>query len=92
MAHNNHRQLIDKPLGYVFVRTVGQFEMNKTYLFKNDNFYFVLIMKLRKCNLRTMMNLGLLDDQMRRQILGGIKQVITSFISTIAYETNGDLK
>ena len=46
-------------------------------------------MKLRTSTLRKMMNEGLVNDQIRRQILEGLKQIV---ISDNNWLTNGDLK
>ena len=46
-------------------------------------------MKLRRSNLRKMMNEGLVNDEIRRQILQGLKSIVTRFEK---WETNGDLK
>ena len=46
-------------------------------------------MKLRRSNLRQMMNQGLVNDQIRRQVLEGLKQIVT-FDDT--WWVNGDLK
>ena len=48
-----------------------------------------MIMKLRKTNLRYMMDYGLINNQVRRQVLLGLKQIVKT---DKAYETNGDLK
>ena len=71
---------------------VSQFKMNKTNKLKNGEFYFVLIMKLRRCSLRKMMNEGLVNDEIRRQVLEGLKQIVTYEGSNFSYYTNGDLK
>ena len=46
-------------------------------------------MKLRRSNLRQMMNQGLVNDEIRRQVLEGLKQIVTSM--DVDY-THGDLK
>ena len=46
-------------------------------------------MKLRRSNLRDMMKQGLVNDQVRRQVLEGLKQIV---IRGGAWGVNGDLK
>ena len=48
-----------------------------------------MIMRLRKTNLRYMMNRGLINNRVRRQVLLGLKKIVKT---EKAYETNGDLK
>ena len=45
-------------------------------------------MKLRRSNLRQMMNEGLVNDQIRRQVLEGLKRVVLRN----DFDNNGDLK
>ena len=45
-------------------------------------------MKLRKSNLRDMINQGLVNDQIKRKVLEGLKRIV---IRNDAY-SNGDLK
>ena len=70
---------------------VSQFGMSttKSDQLKNGEFYFVLIMKLRRGNLRQMMNQGLVSDEIRRQVLKGLKQLI---VNDDTHTSNGDLK
>ena len=46
-------------------------------------------MKLRKSSLRKMMNQRLVNDQIKRQVLEGLKQIV---IQDNSYRANGDLK
>ena len=46
-------------------------------------------MKLRKSNLGQLMNDGLVNDDIRRQILEGLKQIVTSGYNQYS---NSDLK
>ena len=48
-----------------------------------------MIMKLRRCNLREMMKQKLLNDQIKTQILEGLKTIVTVDLRT---HSNGDLK
>ena len=45
-------------------------------------------MRLRKCSLRKMMRDGLVNDQIKRQVL----QQLKPFVTLNKTETNGDLK
>ena len=46
-------------------------------------------MKLRRSSLRKMMNQGLVNDQVRKQVLEGLKLIVTTGDN---FYTNGDLK
>ena len=75
--HGQFNNLVDKPFGYLFVRTVRKLKLKSFIGFQNDEFYFVLIMRLRKCSLRKMMKDGLVNDQVKRQVLESLKPYVT---------------
>ena len=87
-AHGGFNDLVDKPYGYLFVQTVTKLAIIKTYDSQNDDFYFVLILRLRKCSLRKMMRDELVNDQIKRQVLEGLRPIMTQ---RYGEDSNGDV-
>ena len=59
------------------------------YHLKVDGFYCCLVLKLRKSSLRKMIKAGLVDDTIKRQVLEGLKTIVTN---DNADDSNGDIK
>lgn len=49
----------------------------------------MMILKLRKNSLRHMMGTGLVNDQIKKKVLEGLKEIV---VATSIVDTHGDLK
>ena len=89
-AHEELKSLVDKPYGYLFVKLVC-YILSTFYNLKSKEkqFYFVLIMKLRRSSLRKMMQDGLVNDRIKKQVLQGLKKVA---IRDVSRDAHGDIK
>ena len=52
----------------------------------------MMIMKLRKSNLRQMLRTGLINDRIKKKVLRGLKQIVKDDSSLVGVKTHGDLK
>ena len=88
--------LVDMPISYFFVESVSQrkFSATSCKVIQDYNYYFVIVLRLRKSSLRELMeNTAIGLNNKRRvylNVLEQLKPVVCGFAASVNY--HGDLK